>query len=184
MSHFTRRLLGLCLPPLLVWAVDCTLTLCGQSEAYWAGGGARNTDGVTSLHHYGTGVNEVSPASRYLLTVHPLAYVAGTVLEMLVLCSLIMLLPSTLALMTCLAATLGHTWGATTWLSRFQHGYQLGNGFFLVVAVIVAAGIQTWYAGEQPRSLLFRRLPSIPRWVLIGLLSAVLVYFYLWPRAR
>src|SRR6266496_314414 len=103
MSQFTRRLLGLCLAPVLVWSVDCALTLCCQSEAYWAGGVARNTDGVTALHHYGASVNEVSPTSRYLLTVHQLAYVAGTVLEMLVLCSLILLLPPTLALTTCLA---------------------------------------------------------------------------------
>jgi hypothetical protein len=182
MSHSTRRLLGLCLPPVLVWSVDCTLTLCGQSEAYWAGSGVRHTDGITSLHHYSASVNEVGPTSRYLLTVHPLAYVGGTVLAMLVLCSLIMLLPPTLALMTCLAATLGHTWGATTWLSRFQHGYQIGNGFFLVVAVILAVGLRTWHAEAQPASLLFPRMPLFARWLLIGLLSVLLVYLYLWPR--
>lgn len=184
MAPFTRRFLGLCLPALLVWSVDCTLTLCGQSEAYWAADVARNTDGVTSLHHYGASVNEVSPTSRYLLTVHPLAYVGGTVLAMLVLCSLIMLLPPTLALMTCLAATLGHTWGATTWLARFQHGYQIGNGFFLFVAVILAAGIQTWYATVPPKSLLAPRMPLSVRWLLIGILSFILACMYLWPRVR
>lgn len=95
---------------------------------------------------------------------------------------MIMLLPPTLALMTCLAATLGHTWGATTWLSRYQYGYQIGNGFFLFIAVILAAGMQTWHAEAQPKALLAPRMPLVQRWVLIGLLSAVLVYFYLWPR--
>src|SRR5262249_48473896 len=105
MSPFSRRLLGLCLAPVLVWSVDCTLTLCGQSEAYWAGIGTRHIDGINALHNYGSSVNEVSPTSRMLL-----------------LCSLIMLLPGTLALVTCVAATLGHTWGATTWLSRLHYG--------------------------------------------------------------
>jgi hypothetical protein len=184
MSPFSRRLLGLCLAPILVWSVDATLTLCGQSEAYWAGIGTRYTDGITSLHSYGSSVNEVSPTSCYLLSLHPLAYVAGTILAMLVLCSLIMLLPGTLALVTCLAVTLGHTWGATTWLSRFQYGYQIGNGFFLVVAVLLAAGIQTWYAERQPQSLLFPRMRWIVRWLLIGLLSVVFIYLHLWPRVR
>jgi hypothetical protein len=103
---------------------------------------------------------------------------------MLVLCSLIMLLPPTLALMTCLAATLGHTWGATTWLSRYQYGYQIGNGFFLFVAVILAVGLRTWYAEAQPNSYLAPRMPLILRWVLIGLLSVVFVYLYLCPRVR
>lgn len=182
MSPFTRRLLGLCLAPVLVWSVDSTLTLCGQSRAYWAGSVVRHTDGITSLHDYSASVNEVGPTSRYLLTMHPLAYVAGTVLEMLVLCSLIMLLPPTLAVMTCLVATLGHTWGATTWLSGYQYGYQIGNGFFLFVAVILAAGMHTWYAEAHPNSLLAPRMPLVQRWVLIGLLSTVLVYLYLWPR--
>jgi hypothetical protein len=47
MSHFTRKLLALCLPPVLVWSADCTLALCGQPEAYWAGSVAQRTDGIT-----------------------------------------------------------------------------------------------------------------------------------------
>src|SRR5262249_59314617 len=68
MSPFSRRLVGLCLAPILVWSVDCTLSLCGQSEAYWAGIGTRHTNGITSLHSYGSSVNEISPTSTYLLT--------------------------------------------------------------------------------------------------------------------
>jgi hypothetical protein len=184
MSPLTRRLLALCLPPLLAWSVDCILTLRGQSEAYWAGRVAQDTDGVTSLHSYPASVNEVNPTSRYLLASHPLAYIAGTVLEMLILCSLILLLPPSLAVMTCLAATLGHTWGATTWLSRFQYGFQIGNGFFLFVAVILTAGMQVWYARGQLEPLLVQRMPLILRWLLIGVLSVIFVYLGLWPRVR
>jgi hypothetical protein len=77
MSLFTRRLIGLCLPAVLVWSVDCTLTLCGQSEAYWADSRTRHTDGITSLHHYSASVNEVGPTSHYLLALHPLAIRRG-----------------------------------------------------------------------------------------------------------
>jgi hypothetical protein len=182
MSPFTRRLLGLCLAPVLVWSADCTLTLCGQSRAYWGGTDPRITDGVTSLLHYSASVSELAPTSRYLLTVHPLAFLGGTVLEIVVLCLLMLLLPPRLALVISLAATLGHTWGATTWLTGFHHRYQVGNGFFLFVAVILAAGMQTWFAEGQPKSLLAPGMPWILRWVLIGLLSALFVLLYLWPR--
>ena len=184
MSQPTRRLLALCLPPVLVWSADCTLTLCGQSAAYWAGGVAQSNDGITSLHHYPAPVNEVNPTSHHLLAWHPLAYIAGTVLQMLILCALLLLLPSSLAVVTCLAATLGHTWGAMTWISRFPHGFQIGNGFFLLVAVVLTTGMQTWYASGLPEPLLGPRMSPILRWSLIGVLSVVFIYLNLWPRAR
>lgn len=184
MSELTRRFLALCLPPVLVWSIDCGLTLAGQSEAYWAGGRARQTDGVTSLHEYPATINEVNPTSRMLLAWHPLAYIAGTVLGMLLLCALLLLLPSALALLTCLAATLGHTWGAMTWISRYPYGFQIGNGFFLFVAVILTVGMRTWYARGQPESLLMPRMPLILRWLLIGVLSGLFIYLSLWPRLR
>jgi hypothetical protein len=168
----------------LVWSVDCTLTLCGQSDAYWAGSLAQDTDGVDALHSYPARVNEVNPTSHFLLAWHPLAYIAGTVLEMLILCSLIVLLPSLLALMTCLAATLGHTWGASTWLSRFEHGFQIGNGFYLFVAVLLTAGLRTWYARGQPQSRLVPRMHPMLRWPLIAMLSVVFIYLSFWPRVR
>src|SRR5262245_50698864 len=98
MSPCSRRWVGLCLAPVLGWAVDGTLTLCGQSEAYWAGLGMRRTEGSNALPNYGASVNEVAPPSHDLLTLHPLAYLAGTVLEMVLLGSLILLLPAPLAL--------------------------------------------------------------------------------------
>jgi hypothetical protein len=182
MSQVAHRLLALCLPPILVWSVDCILTLCGQSETYWAGRGAQHTDGASALHDYSASVNEVNPTSHYLLAWHPLAYLAGTVVEMLLLCALILLLPSSLALVTCFGATLGHTWGATTWISRFPHGFQIGNGFFVLVAVTLTLGTQAWYARGQPESLLALRMPLILRWLLIGVLSVVFIYLCLWPR--
>lgn len=184
MSEFTRRFVALCLPPLVAWGVDCGLTLSGQSEAYWARVGPKPTDGISSLHSYTAAVNEVAPTARHLLALHPAAYIAGTVLEMAALCALILLLPSNLAFVTCLAATLGHTWGATTWLSRFPHGYQLGNAFFLFVAVLIVAGVQWWYAEGRPERLFAPRMPRSIRAVSVGLAAAVFVYMYLWPHSN
>jgi len=58
-----QRLLGLCLAPALLSALDCTVTLFGQSSQYWAG-------------NYGH-VNEGSPTFCQLLQVHPAAFIAG-----------------------------------------------------------------------------------------------------------
>lgn len=174
--------LALCLPPVLVWSFDCALTLSGQSEADWVGSRAPDIEGTAPLHSYPARVNEVNPASRSLLTWHPLAYIAETVLLMLMLCSLILFFPSSLALRTCLAATIGHTWGATTWITRFQYGFQIGNGFVLFVAVLLALGPQTWYARGQPEPLLVPRMSPTLRWVLIGVFSVAFVYLGVWPR--
>lgn len=83
MSQFNRRLLALCLPAVLVWSVDCTLTLCGQSEECRTKGATRRTDEITSLHNYTASVNEVASTSSFMLTWHPLAYIGGTILESL-----------------------------------------------------------------------------------------------------
>ena len=77
MSQLSRRFLGLCLPPAVVWSIDCILTLCSQSNAYWEGIGTRLSDPTSGLHYYAP-VNEVSPTSHFLLVWHPTAYVAGT----------------------------------------------------------------------------------------------------------
>ena len=57
------RLLGLCVPPVLLSFVDGGLTLAGQSADYWDG-------------YYGA-VNEMSPTFNHPLAHHPLAFVAG-----------------------------------------------------------------------------------------------------------
>jgi hypothetical protein len=69
-------------------------------------------------------------------------------------------------------------------LERIPYGFQIGNGFFLFVAVVLTAGMQTWYAGGQPESLLAPRMPLILRWLLIGVLSIVFIYLCLWPHLR
>ena len=168
--RFQRRLLGLCIPPVMFAALDGALTLTGQSAAYWAG-------------NYGR-VNELSPTFNHLLSYHPLAFAAGLLAWMLVFCGMILLMPQTLALTTSIAVTVGHTRGATSWLLyRFDYHYQASLGLFLAMALILAVGIR-WGWGAEPRSdaPIGARLPGVLRWVMIAMLFAVAVYLFLWPR--
>ena len=167
-----QRFLGLCVPPLLFCALDATFTLVGQSSDYW------------HWRSVGGNVNEASPTFNQLLAVHPLAFVGGIAVWAAIFVAIILLLPDTLALMVCLTVTLGHTFGACTWLYFcFKFGYQLCTGMFLLAALTLAVGIRWgWQAGPK-ESLQFNRLPQAWRWGLIAVLAAISVYVFLWPRS-
>src|SRR4051812_2220176 len=79
MTSIGRRLIGLCLPPLLVCALDCGLTLRGQSDGYWNG---RFEE-----------VNEASPTFNRLLKQHPAAFVAGIAVWGAMFVGIILMLP-------------------------------------------------------------------------------------------
>src|SRR5262249_25617713 len=98
MSTGKRRVLGLCVPPCLLGLVDCVVTLAGQPPSYWKGNYA-------SYH-------EVSPTFAQLLSLHPLAFVAGTVVLFCVYAALMVLLPEILATVLSVALTMGHTFAA------------------------------------------------------------------------
>jgi hypothetical protein len=164
-----RRLLGLCLPPLLFCALDCSLTLAGQSEEYWAGNYQR--------------VNEMSPTFKHLLEVHPVAFALGNSAWAASFVGVILLLPDVLALIASIAVTLGHTVGAATWiLWRFHYGYQAGNLLFACAAVALGLGIYYgWRAAPSDSYRLFG-LSMALRWVIALVLVGVAVYLFLWPR--
>ena len=169
MAGVRQRFLGLCLPPLTFSMLDGLLTLAGQSPEYWAGA-------------YG-GVNETSPTFHHLLATHPLAFAGGTLGWMVVFVGIILLLPDTLALIVCIAVTLGHAAGAATWVVwRFQYGYQACNGLFLLAAVAIGLGIRWGWQARPPQEY---RLPSSLanwRWILSAVLFAIGAYLFLWPR--
>ncbi len=98
MWKLRRRLIGLCLVPVLLAAVDGSVTLNGQPPAYWADDHSRVIEGT--------------PGFRMLLMHGPAAYIAGLTVWVLAFVGLILLLPSTLALAVCLQFTLGHAIGA------------------------------------------------------------------------
>jgi hypothetical protein len=170
MPNVRGRLLGLCVPPILLSGLDGALTLTGQSSAYWAGDRAQ--------------VNELSPTFHWLLTVHPLAFVAGWVVWVLVFVGLILLLPKMLALTASLAVTTAHEWGASSWLAmRFDYGYQLIVAMYIVGALVMAVGIrQTMKMEGGASERAGRKMPVVARWGMICLLFGVVVYLFLWPR--
>jgi hypothetical protein len=163
------RLLGLCLPPLLLCALDGTLTLLGQAPAYWAG-------------DY-RAVNEASPTLHHLLRIHPAAFAAGLLAWAAVFVGLIVLLPDTLALMVGIAVTFGHTAGAATWLLfRFQYSYQACNGLFLASAVLLGLGIRWGWRARPAQACGPAGWPAGLRWALVAVLCGVAAYLFLWPR--
>lgn len=169
MGGVRYRLLGLCLPPVLLCASDCTATLLGQSASYWAGKYVQ--------------VNETSPTFNHLLQIHPGIFTVGMLLWAAVFVGMILLLPDTLALILSIVVTLGHTVGVATWLLwRFHYGYQAVNGLLLASAVLLGLGIR-W--GWRASPTYQYRLSSFPwglRWLLIALLFSIAAWFFLWPR--
>jgi hypothetical protein len=169
MGNLRHRLLGLCLPPACFALLDGTLTLAGQSAAYWAGTHAE--------------VNEASPTFHHLLAMGPLAFAAGMLVWIGVFVGIILLVPDTLALILCIAVTFGHTAGAATWiLWRFQYSYQVCNGLFLCAAVALGLGIRLGWHAEPPAAERPAVLSAPWRWGIIAALFAIGVYVALWPR--
>ncbi len=170
MSGMRQRLLGLCLPPTAFWLLDNSLTLVGQSESYWRGA-------------YRS-VNEGSPTFHQLLSVHPLAFVAGSLVWMAIFTSLILILPDTLALIISVAVTIGHCVGAATWLLfRFHYGYQMCNALFAIAAIFLGLGIRL---GWQAKPTADFRLPlrlARWRWAVACVLGALAIWLFIWPRS-
>jgi hypothetical protein len=171
MSKRRRRVLGLCLPPVLLCLVDCVVTLAGQPPAYWSGNFAS--------------ANELSPTFAQLLHTHPLAFVAGTAVILSVYVALIVLLPEVIATILSVALTLGHTFAASTWLGAYSDNfpYQLVNGFFVLSATVLGLSLHWAYQpGDDSRSDTRRGgSHQALRWGLAVLLVAVVSYLYLIP---
>jgi hypothetical protein len=167
MWKLRRRLIGLCLVPVLLAVLDGSVTLIGQPEAYWAGDHSKVLEGT--------------PGFRVLLTYGPAAYVAGLAVWVLAFVGMILLLPPTLALAVCLQFTLGHTLGAFSWINRFPHGRELPLLINAAAALGLALGIRWWACAPQDDTHLGARLPNAIRWAIAGLLCAVPI-FYTWPR--
>ncbi len=165
-----RRLLGLCLPPLLFWALDNTLTLIGQSADYWAG-------------NY-SAANEASPTFNQLLKIHPIAFVLGDIAWAAVFVGIILLLPDTLALIISIAVTFGHAVGAATWiLWRFGYQYQASLALLLGSAIVLGLGIRYGWRAAPAEEYQLRGWSWRWRWIVSACLFAVGVYLYLWPRS-
>ena len=168
MWKLRRRLIGLCLVPVLLAVLDGSVTLIGQPAAYWAGDYSQ--------------VREGTPGFRVLLTYGPTAYVAGFAVWVLAFVGMILLLPSTLALAVCLQFTLGHAIGAFSWINNFPHGRELPIFINAAAALGLALGIRWgWACAPQDDTPWGASLPSPLRWAIVAMLCAVPI-FYTWPR--
>ncbi len=170
-SGLRPRLLGLCIAPLLFCLLDVTLTLVGQTAEYWRGG-------------YHAHVIEGSPTPHFLLSIHPLAFVAGMLVWIMSFLGLLLLLPETLALILSIAIVMGHAVGAATWIFyRFRFGYQICDGLFLLAAVAIGSSIRFGWQARPKESLQFDRMPQLLRWAIVALLFGLAVWLILWPTA-
>ena len=170
MGSVWRRVLGLCLPPLVFCALDGLLTLAGQSAEYWAGIYAA--------------VDEVSPTFNHLLRLHPAAFAVGILVWAAVFVGILLLLPDTPALIVSIAVTFGHTVGAATWLLfRFQYSYQVANGLFLLSAVLLGLGIRCGWQAAPAQAYRLTGWHPVLRWALVVVLFGVGMYLFVWPRS-
>ena len=131
---FRARFLGLCVPPLVFAVLDGLLTIAGQSAVYWSNHSASN---------------EANPVFSALLQSHPMAFLAGLTLWLVLLAAIIVVLPRMFALILSITITFGHTIGSGSWLfDHFDIGYNLANGYYLLSACILGLGIS--YAFSLP----------------------------------
>jgi hypothetical protein len=154
MLQLRRRLFGLCLVPILLAALDGSVTLQGQPKEYWAGDHSHVIEGT--------------PFFRILLTHGPAAYVAGLAGWVLAFVGMILLAPETLALTVTFIFTLGHAVGAYSWLVDSRYFFQLYYAMLLFAAVGLAVGIRWgWRAEPQNDAPVGTRLHWILRWLII-----------------
>jgi hypothetical protein len=154
--------------PILLAALDGTVTLMGQPPAYWEGDYSQAFEGT--------------PGFRILLTHSPAAFIIGLAVWVLAFVGMILMLPSTLALAVCLQFTLGHTIGAFSWLNRFPHGRELPIAINAIAALSLALGIRwVWACKPQDDVPIGATLPIALRWAILAALCAPPIWFT-WPR--
>ena len=129
--------LWLCLPPLVFSVTDVVVTLSEQPRAYWAGAFAEAREGA--------------PQGYWLLSLHPLAYVAAAAVYVVLIAVLILALPRLLARVVSVGFALGHAWGISTWLDadRPEGGaYWIILGLFALGAGLIVTSMEL--ADERP----------------------------------
>ena len=122
--QFNTKKFWLCLPFMLVFLCDGSITLYGQPAAYWSGSYEL--------------ANERFPAFDWALQQHPIVFVAQSLVWVTAFSLLILVLPNFLSEVTAFALVQGHTWGVMTWLVySLQLNYYLCLLYFLGIAVVL-----------------------------------------------
>jgi hypothetical protein len=112
--------------PIAMALVDLALTLSGQTSTYWAG-------------DYGA-VLESNPAARVLLAMHPIAMVVAYVPYLAAIAIFILRLRPDAARSLALVLTLGHAFGASTWLLRLPGGVACCVAIWVVARLLYGLG--------------------------------------------
>src|SRR5687768_9582319 len=117
--------LWLCVPPVALCLIDHTVTMTYQPASYWAG-------------DYAT-AREANEGLCWLMRQHPLAINVAFVGWLGLIAGVVLALPRRPALLVALTVTIGHTFGAGTWLHYHEAaGYWLSLGLCLLSAALVA----------------------------------------------
>ena len=167
MSGVKRRFLGLCLPVILAGSLDATLTLCGQSPAYWAGDYQQ--------------VNELGGFLNQLLRIHPLAFIAFECFQFVVVSCFILLVTDSLALLVSIASVFNAVLGASTWILPTSHGYVLTDVLFLSAALLLTIGIRYGWQARPAEKYELKWLSPLWRGILALAITGVYVYLITWP---
>jgi hypothetical protein len=110
----------LLIPPLFLIVCDWALTLWFQSNKYWNGG----------YEHF----REAHPVGQLLVGSHPLAFTVGIFFWMLIIWLILHMLPLRGAVIVSLAITMGHAYGASTWVGNLLPGGPVASGMVFLFA--------------------------------------------------
>jgi hypothetical protein len=121
--------------PAVICLTDLTVTLAGQTAAYWQG--------------YYADVIEENPIGWVFLQLHPSVFAGAVLVWMACFTAFIRWAPRLWAAYAALGVIIGHTFGTCSWLPRlfgWGVGIALGTAFCLAIA---ALALPTWHA-RQP----------------------------------
>jgi len=124
-----HRRFWLLLPAWCLYAADITMTLVGQSSAYWNGDYAQ--------------ASEENPIAHPLLAIHPCLFAAAAIAWAATFGSVVLFWRHRLSDWLAILLALGHAVGGSTWIAR--HGW--GGWVMAITYLIVAA----WLAGSSWR---------------------------------
>ncbi len=107
--------------PVVLTIADATVTLIGQPKSYW--------------DDYAT-VAELAPAFAYLLKVHPMMFVLGVLVWIVIYLALIRYSRAYISIIISISFIIGHFLGALTWLLyRFRMDYHM---LFILIPLLSA----------------------------------------------
>lgn len=127
--NYIKSRLWLCLPIIVADILDGTETLLGQPAEYW--NGSRNL------------VNEFNPMARWFLEIHPAALLIYVIFDLLIVSTLIMILPLTIAKIFSVFWTMSGAIGLYNWLAGPLHmGWWKSNLATLIPTIILVYALE------------------------------------------